>query len=400
MSVIRVVDARMGRGKTSAAVAYMSENEGKKRFLYITPFLTEVDRICEACDFEQPDGDNASKLCNLKAMMSQRINVAATHSLFQLLDDDALELVRRYKYCLIVDESVDVIKRINITSRDREILLSMLTEVDEDGRLHWIDQQYDGKFIQYKELVNTGSLFVLDDAIISIMNPELLSSFQEVIMMTYLFNGQYQRAYLDYFGFQYQLCGISTDGGFRFTDEPDIPPPLDYSALIQIVDDQKLNAIGEAKYSLSKNWYKHRKRDHQDIKILRNNLNTFFRRRTISKSNEQLWTCYKSDADKLYGQNNRFAGSFLQLAAKATNAYKSRKCLAYLINRYIDPNIEKFFARKDIVIDEDAFALSEMLQWIWRSCIRDDQPIELYIPSRRMRELLRNWIETTSKGDN
>jgi hypothetical protein len=70
-----------------------------------------------------------------------------------------------------------------------------------------------------------------------------------------------------------------------------------------------------------------------------------------------------------------------------------------MINRFIDPNVGKFFAAKDIHVNEDEFALAEMLQWIWRSCIRDDQPIELYIPSRRMRELLQGWIESTSKGD-
>ena len=53
MSQIRIVDARMGRGKTTAAAGYMSHFKGKKHFLYITPYLTEVDRICEACDFKE-----------------------------------------------------------------------------------------------------------------------------------------------------------------------------------------------------------------------------------------------------------------------------------------------------------------------------------------------------------
>ncbi len=57
---ITIVDARMGRGKSSAAIRYMNENKGKKRFLYITPYLKEVDRICEQCDFEQPEADRAS----------------------------------------------------------------------------------------------------------------------------------------------------------------------------------------------------------------------------------------------------------------------------------------------------------------------------------------------------
>ena len=51
-------------------------------------------------------------------------------------------------------------------------------------------------------------------------------------------------------------------------------------------------------------------------------------------------------------------------------------------------------------MDEDAYALSVMVQWIWRSAIRDGDEIYLYIPSSRMRTLLLDWIEKTSKGGN
>lgn len=400
MEKIKVIDARMGRGKTSAAIEYMSKNEGVKNFLYITPYLKEVDRICESCDFEQPDSDYTSKLSELKYLMRRRKNVASTHSLFSLLDDEALDLVQQNKYCLIVDEAIDVIHKLQITKKDTAVLLETMTNTDDEGFLHWKDPEYKGKFSQYKELADKGNLFVLDNVILCIMNPELLTSFSEVIMMTYLFSGQYQRAYLDYFGIEYQICGVDDSHGFKFTDSPDAPPPIDYSRLINIVDDSKLNAVGDDKNALSKRWFENRGRDNDEVRMLRNNLNTFFRRRTSSKSTEQLWTCFKAEAPKLYGSGNRFAGSFLQLAARATNEYRSRKYLAYLLNRFIDPNIAKFFAIKGIKLDADEFALADMLQWIWRGCIRDDQPIELYIPSRRMRELLQNWIETTNKGDN
>ena len=69
-----------------------------------------------------------------------------------------------------------------------------------------------------------------------------------------------------------------------------------------------------------------------------------------------------------------------------------------MVNRFADPNVMKFFASRGIEIDQDAFALSEMLQWIWRSAIRDDRPINLYVPSSRMRELLIDWIENTKQG--
>ena len=38
-------------------------------------------------------------------------------------------------------------------------------------------------------------------------------------------------------------------------------------------------------------------------------------------------------------------------------------------------------------------ALGALLQWAWRSQIRNGKPIDIYIPSERMRELLNNWIQ-------
>jgi hypothetical protein len=53
---------------------------------------------------------------------------------------------------------------------------------------------------------------------------------------------------------------------------------------------------------------------------------------------------------------------------------------------------------KGIEIDADQFALSEMVQFIWRSAIRDDKEILLYMPSRRMRGLLKEWIANIDNG--
>lgn len=225
MNPIRIVDARMGRGKTSAAVAYMSHLKGKKHFLYITPYLTEVDRICEACDFEQPESDHLAKLTELKSLMRRRKNIASTHSLFYIMDDEALTLAVENEYCLIVDESIDPIKIVDITAKDMEIILSTMTTEDADGFVHWIDPEYKGKFSGYKEMADSGTLVHLDARLLCIMRPSMIQAFSEVIMMTYLFNGQYQKAYLDYFGFEYQLCGVDTEDGFMFTDTPDAPPP-------------------------------------------------------------------------------------------------------------------------------------------------------------------------------
>ena len=43
-------------------------------------------------------------------------------------------------------------------------------------------------------------------------------------------------------------------------------------------------------------------------------------------------------------------------------------------------------------IDQETFALSEMLQWVWRSRIRNGQPIKVCILSDRMLRLFQHWL--------
>lgn len=400
MNTITVVDARMGRGKSSAAIRYMNRYKGAKRFLYITPYLNEVDRICEQCDFDQSDSDYMSKSAELKTHIRHGKNVAATHSLFYLMDEEALELVRANHYSLIIDESIQVIERMNVTDKDFALIISQLADVGENGVVRWKDKEYDGRFCDYKELADAGSLRMIDSALLNVMNPDMLRSFDEVFMLTYLFDGQYQKAYLDFFGFDYRIIGVELDeDGYRFSNAPDSPPPLDYRNLIHIVETPAMNKVGDGKFALSKNWFTRRGYDHPDIRALRNNLKKFFQGVPGGNHDSRLWTSFKDARDKLTDRRTgRFRNNFLQVSARATNEFRNRTDIAYMANRFVDPNLLKFFSERDIEINSDHFALSEMLQWIWRSAIRDNKPINLYIPSSRMRELLIDWMNSTSEG--
>ena len=40
----------------------------------------------------------------------------------------------------------------------------------------------------------------------------------------------------------------------------------------------------------------------------------------------------------------------------------------------------------------DAYALTELIQWVWRSRVRRGEPITLYLPSPRMRRLFEEWL--------
>ena len=67
--------------------------------------------------------------------------------------------------------------------------------------------------------------------------------------------------------------------------------------------------------------------------------------------------------------------------------------MIYLANRYLNPNIMDFFRSGGVNVDQDKWALAELLQWIWRGSIRNNEKMNLFIPSKRMRTLLINWLE-------
>ena len=81
---INIIDAPMGAGKTSAAINYMNSNKDNYKFIYITPYLDEVERVCNACNFIKPVNLKAGtpKLIHLKSLLNKGENIVTTHSLF------------------------------------------------------------------------------------------------------------------------------------------------------------------------------------------------------------------------------------------------------------------------------------------------------------------------------
>jgi hypothetical protein len=43
-------------------------------------------------------------------------------------------------------------------------------------------------------------------------------------------------------------------------------------------------------------------------------------------------------------------------------------------------------------VDEEAFALNQSIQWLFRGCIRDGKPMKVTFLSKRMKELFLEWL--------
>lgn len=87
-------------------------------------------------------------------------------------------------------------------------------------------------------------------------------------------------------------------------------------------------------------------------------------------------------------------GCFLQCSSRATNAYRNRSVMVHCYNRFPHVTVSTFLQDYGAEVDPNQFALSELVQWVWRSRIRDGKPIQLCILSKRMRKLFQDWLYT------
>ncbi|AZB43513.1 hypothetical protein CEF21_15050 [Bacillus sp. FJAT-42376] len=396
MTKIKVIDAIMGSGKTSWAIQHMNENPADKKFIYITPFLTEVARVKGGVanrKFIEPNLANAErkKLRSLKELIVGGYDIVATHSLFQAADDELIELLTGSGYTLILDEVMDVIDYANVNATDiRRLLDTGDIDLNENKVVWKGDPEDNSRYMDIRLLAQAGNLFYHRGRfLIWAFPPQVFHTFDEVFVMTYMFSGQTQRYYYDLYRFEYEYQSVRlVDGRYELCAyNAKAENRTEIMKLIEIYDG-KMNAIADRDNALGAGWL--RRADEKTINQFSKNIYNFFSNVAGAKKGEVLWTTLKV-REKAMCPKSYKRGTFLACTARATNEYKDRWALAYVFNRFLNPVERAFFEDNNVTVNQNAIAVSDLLQWVWRSRIREGQPIKLYLPSSRMRGLLKAW---------
>lgn len=408
MDRVQIVDSIMGSGKTSWAIEYMKKRTDK-HFLFVTPYLEEIDRIVAECPgFVQPIDKKGkwSKSYDLKTLLKEKRSIACTHALFERLNTDTVNLIHDDgNYCLILDEVMDVLKyqRQYKKAHIDELLKSkVLIAIDQDiPNFAEIKPGPTKEFPEYRfirQQAKAGRIILVYDYILMWLFPAgIFDAFSEVWNLTYLFNGSHQRAYFDLYGVEYDKHTVwqKSPGVFSripYDPEKDSETIERARELINIYEGD-LNYIGW-KHSrsvksnpLSYTWLKKHPGKRTDLSRC---LYNYYRRAIDSTRESRIWTIFKKFKEHV--ENGRYKNNWVALNTRATNQYGDRSDLAYLINRFHNPEVMKYFELFGVAPDENQYALSEMIQWIWRSRIRNDKSINLYIPAKRMRDYLKDWL--------
>lgn len=101
---VKVCDAIMGSGKTEAAITYMNEHP-ERRFIYITPYLTEAARIRKGCPelhFVEPSNKLSEykfkKTLHTAALIEEGRNITTTHAAFKNYTKETLAKIKELGY--------------------------------------------------------------------------------------------------------------------------------------------------------------------------------------------------------------------------------------------------------------------------------------------------------------
>ncbi|XP_017797083.1 PREDICTED: SPBc2 prophage-derived uncharacterized protein YonV-like [Habropoda laboriosa] len=428
---VTVFDAVCGSGKTNHLIQKIKESDFNRKFLYIVPVIDECHRVAgtkyEEDDlfkrpileenskisyaydnnhplfnrkFKHPDYKGGNKEQNLKTLMNNKQNIVSTHQLFSKLTKDTL--VNSKEYTLIIDETISVFQYYSgVTVKETRLLFKKkLLSVAEDGftlvfnkeNFGRDDSTTDGtKYEELARLCNARQLAVIDQSyVIWMLDIELIKSFKEVWVSTYMFQGSQMDSLFKKHKISYEIVnfGKSPKDFLKLINIHGVKDNSSFNSMIESRKN-KLNLCGERWFSLSSS---HFSKDGDSIcENLRKNLGNF--NRHVTKSPKKIFrfhTVFKDYDHKVSGKN--YSNEWLPYNIKATNSYNQCHCLAYMLNLFVQPAITRLCHKMGYPISEEQFAVSELIQWIYRSRIRNGEVVDLYIPSARMRELLICWM--------
>lgn len=102
MEQVKVIDSIMGSGKSTFMIKHMNANP-ENRYLYITPYLTEVQRIKESCpdaDFAEPSEEAVTKMADFNYLLKEGKSIVMTHELFSRLSmsQAVCQRIKEYRY--------------------------------------------------------------------------------------------------------------------------------------------------------------------------------------------------------------------------------------------------------------------------------------------------------------
>lgn len=422
---VEILDSIMGSGKTTNILKWIDDNNTTEKFIYVSPLLSEVDeggrvqRDLKHTRFHYPKADesNRTKGDSLLSMLQEGLNISCTHSLYLLMTDAHLNEIRKQNYIVIIDEELGVIDSYDSYSQYdiRSLIKSgSVVKQESDGMLLWVsdDSNYDERDHAYNKLkrhIQSGILYSAkraDSMLVTQLPIKLFTVAKRVVIITYMFEGNILSTFLKLKGIEYK----------PFTEVT--TTPVDKKEIKNLITMYELKNKWKdlGKLKLSNTWYTSNNNGNattKDIKTIENFISSFCRANDCSFidlmytfpkyrrfDNKKARCVIKPKGYIDREVEDEEDGSvyiekvWVATQTRATNDYDHKTHLVHAFNRYPNTAVKSYLQDYGQIVDDDIFALCELLQWVWRSAIRKGEPITLCIVSNRMRKLFDEWLES------
>jgi len=405
-TIVTIEDFPCGSGKTTKMMQKLKPNE---LYLIVVPLRSEIERVLNNIShlgFEEPLAAMTSigtKQAALLKLIGERKSIVTTHRLYSDIGHLAGNGYLR-NYNIIIDEVPEVINPVKSLSKrsvDEFYISQGYLEISRDSlcvpTAKWeyafndVSDTLDPRIKQHAE---AGNLYLCKQGTFLTAVPIML--FFECVSMTiltYKSEGSYLLKYLDKLGVHYNINKDQKAETKFKAQAKKLISFADASALekVNFTYSKQIKYRENSKQTKSvqcglKNWRARHLKDVPLEQVMLTCAEINWRDPKASISGK-LWLKGFSKSTGL-GKVHWVANQ-----TRGTNDYAQCSHLIYLYDKHPMPPITQWLgcSTKEFT---DAYGLTELIQWVWRSRIRNGEPITLYIPSPRMKRLLLDWLNS------
>jgi len=215
------------------------------------------------------------------------------------------------------------------------------------------------------------------------LQPQLFESFADAYIPHSMIHASQLANYMNAIGVRYNCDSMGP-----FSHE-------DISSLLNIVHDTRYNQKGDDTKAYTSRWYAKQKENAENV--FKDMLNVLLHAGAGGERREDI--AYVMPEEVLDGiDETKIRSVFRGRGFRPAQQYSGNNCstacvLCYCANPYLPSAAINYLHKNGAELTQDTYALYHLLRWIGRSAIRDCKPITLYIPSRRMRTLLEDWLK-------
>lgn len=412
---IEVLDALPGCGKTYAITKYMAENR-ERPWLYLSPLASEVypdeknqdDPSCtNVVDragelglqlFVPIDDSDSTKSKQVLEFLEEGLDIACTHNLMLRFTRKHIEAIKRHKYNVVCDETLDLLAAYSIEKDDFDFLKEQnLISVDPVvGRVSFkdVDMGDKARYSDVKLLCDLGCLFAAprsERMLVTQLSTDLMKECNRFILITYNYDGSLMHQFLNLHGFSYE---IFNEVKLRY-DSNEAKKKI--AALLNIIETRSVLEVQRGlQNKLSKSWWNNASKEAKDAVFKA--IASCIKKSKATKKTDYIFTCPKDVIEpktvKGYKPSTRYVSrdSWLACNCRATNEYASAKLAIQAYNLYPNVAVVSYLRDMGCEVNQESYALNMLIQWLWRGCIRNGEPMDVVLLSNRMSVIFKYWL--------